>query len=560
MIEKQSCERRCRAHLSVLLMMGLMATAALSDVVVNRQGRPIEGQVVRETTAQIVIQLDDGSAVHLPRAAVRSIERAERWINMARVGDYALARGDHSRAEEAYEQALQSDPPEEDAARIREQIAAVQSAVAVRISQDREDRMSRIDEIIARVVINVNEAEWPRALADLDAAEELRPSESQEAQMRTLRIDSLYGLAYSQSDRLDNQGAMQTLQQLFAIEPREPRGLELFNRLIEDEPLDNPEAVAEIEAILERNPDNLNLQARLGEYYSRRHDYGRALPHLMAASQSDLQFAQIGPRLKRALEVMVDSAVSQRSYEEAIQYYEQILELFPHEDENYLNVLIYYQEKSQLADDDLDGHVRLAIQCQQAEYDQWAREQMDYVLSIDPNHPGALELNREFAEAALEEAMASVREENYTVGQMLLERFIENYNYPDLNEQATLALADAQRRVREAERQRQEQAERLVERADEYFATAQMHISAYQEQAVYRQRTTVMIRALDQREQILLNLRRAVDFYDGALRLNPALGPPEAGDVWNKRSDAADLLRSFTGTRIPTREPGFSRN
>jgi hypothetical protein len=536
-----------------------LPTLAWSDVVINTRGRRLEGEITRETSASVTIQLNDGSTVILPWNAVAEIQRNERWDNLVSRGEHALSIGDHERARESFEQALLASPPESEIPAIQAAIADAVEGLADRASAEREAGLAQIETLLETADSHRRAGEWVRAGRALAEAENLRPTDEQRERIHDLRAETLYSQAYSLNDRLDTPGALEVLLQLLAIEPSHPEGLNLYNQIVAAQPLNTPEQVAEIESILENNPSRLDLHARVGEYYSRRNNHAKALPHLLAASESELHLAQIRERLKRAMVANVDDAVQRADYDGAINLYEELLRRFPEEDQNYLNILIYHQQRRELEDDDLEGHLRLAIQCREAGYNEWAREQMQHILAIDPNNAGALQLHRGFAEEAFEESMASLREENFAVARMQLERFIEAYGYEDLAERAQQALADAQLRLREQEQRRRESAEALVLRADDYHAAAQRSLDDWN-QLTYRDRSNFTIRGVSRREEVVRNLNRAVDYYTAALQLDPTLGPPDGGDVFNKRSDAQSLLRTLTTSRFPTRERQFSRN
>jgi tetratricopeptide (TPR) repeat protein len=538
----------------------LFAVDARPDVIVIQQGRRLECQVLRESTAGVTIRLDDGSEVILPWQRIQTIERAGEWKNMVRVGDHSLEAGDYERARERFESALLANPPAEEIEAIRARITQAMEATADRRSAERESGLAQIQDLIVAAGSHIEQSQWLRAIRALDEAGALEPTAAQAERIRELRSDALYGRAYSLNDRLDSAGALEALNALFEVDSSHADGLDLYNKIIEDQQLDSKEAVAEIEEILESNPDRLDLHVRVGEYHSRRGDHHRALPHLLAAAESELLFAQIRGRLKRAMIAMVDETVQSGDYERAVGLYENYLERFPEEDQNYLNVLIYHYQRQRLAPDDLDGHIRLAFQCREEGYLDWAKEQMGIVLAQNPNHPGGLELHRGFAEDAYSESIASVKERNFAVAQMQLERFIEEYGgYEDLVENAQVQLAFAVQRVREEERRRGEQAEVLVQRADEFYAVAQRELSTWQE-LEFRDRSNFTIRGVSRRETVVLNLRRAIDYYTAALHLDSSLGPPEGGDVLTKRADAENLLRTLTRGRFPTREPFFSRS
>jgi tetratricopeptide (TPR) repeat protein len=547
-------------------LIGLFVGAALpltgvawGDVVVNDRGRRFEGEIVRETSAGVTLRLSDGSEVMIPTATIRTVERAPQWQNHVRVGEQLFQQGDFQGAQSQFEQALQAEPPSAEIQAIRQRIADAQDALSDHLSQQRERDVQTIDDLLSRAETQSQAGDHQKALETLDEAERLRPSSQQEDRLHQLRVDTLYARAYARYDRLDTPGALAALDDLFAVDPNHQQGLDLYNQIIQSQPIESPETVAEIERILEQNPDRYDLQARVGEYYSRRHEYEKALPFLLAAANSNLYLAQIRGRLRQAMLSAVERATQTGDYAKAIELYQDVLSRFPNEDENYLNSLIYHYQDRQLAPDDLEGRVRLAVQCKEAGYDDWAREQMDRVLAQDPNNAGALALKRQFAQEAFDEAAAALREENYTLAQILFQRLIEQFNFPDLNDQAQLLMADAQRRSREQQRRQTDQARSLVDRGDEYFATAQSGIRHLQE-FEFRERQSFAVRGVSTRETIIRNLRRAIDCFDAALQLDPSLGPDAGGGVLVKRADARDLLDTFTNPTFPRREPAFSRN
>ena len=112
------------------LMALLFTVDARPDVIVNQKGRRLEGQVLRESTAGVTLQLDDGTEVILPWQSIQTIERADEWKNMVRVGDHSLEVGDYERARESFETALLANPPAEEIEAIRARITQAMEAMA----------------------------------------------------------------------------------------------------------------------------------------------------------------------------------------------------------------------------------------------------------------------------------------------------------------------------------------------------------------------------------------------------------------------------------------------
>ncbi|MBN1477794.1 tetratricopeptide repeat protein [Candidatus Sumerlaeota bacterium] len=552
--------KRCTAALGLSLLIGLWGLAsAWGDVVITQRGRRIEGQIVRESTGQLTIVISGGAEVTLRRSEIAEIERAEPWQNSLRQGEENMARGNYQRAVDQFEQALQADPPEEMMETIRARLSEAQTAMTNRVNEERERDLATVNDLISRAREELAAGNLEHTMASLDEAMLLRPLPSQEEQILDIRSDALYAQAWSLHDRLNDIDALAVLEQLRAINPNHREGLDLYRRIIEDQPIDSAETVDEILGILETNPDRTDLHARVGEYYARRNRWEEALPHLLAAADSDLHFAQVRNRLRSAMIHAVNAATASGDYDTAIQRYNDLLARFPDEDPSYIDVLIYYRDDRNLARDDLDGRIALALTCLQNGYDTWAREQMDMVLSQDPNHEGANQMLRTFAEASFNEAMAYFQEGRHTLARVQFRNLIQNYNYPDLIEEAQLRMAEIENRLHEQQIAQREQALNLVAQGDEYYAIAQRNLEAWMV-LEHEPRQTFTIRGFSRRDTIVRYLRRAILAYETALDLDPELGPLQGGGVNLKLADASRDLATLENRSFPTRERWLSRN
>ncbi|KPL08266.1 hypothetical protein AMJ85_08510 [candidate division BRC1 bacterium SM23_51] len=93
---------------AIALVVFFVALAPLgdADVVERDDGRKIEGLILSESPVEVTIRLETGAVVHLPRARVRSISRAD-WQYYVRKGDSA---SDGAEALEFYLRAKESNP------------------------------------------------------------------------------------------------------------------------------------------------------------------------------------------------------------------------------------------------------------------------------------------------------------------------------------------------------------------------------------------------------------------------------------------------------------------
>jgi tetratricopeptide (TPR) repeat protein len=552
--------KRRTAALSLCLLIGLWGIAsAWGDVIVTQRGRRIEGQIIRESTGQVTLIISGGAEVTLRRSEIAEIERAEHWQNALRLGEENMGLGNYQRALDQFEQALQADPPEEMMGTIRMRLSEAQMAMTNRLNEERDRDLATVEELINRAREQLTEGNLEHAMASLDEATRLRPLPSQEEEILTLRSDTLYAQAWSLHDRLNHVDALAVLDQLREINPNHREGLDLYRRIIEDQPIDSAETVDEILEILETNPDRTDLHARVGEHFARRNRWEEALPHLLAAAESDLHFAQVRNRLRSAMIHTVNTATASGDYQAAIERYNDLLTRFPDEDPTYIDVLIYYRDDRGLARDDLDGRMVLALTCLQNGYDTWAREQMDMVLTQDPNHEAANAMHRTFAEVAHSEAMAYFQEGRYTLARVQFRSLIERYNYPDLIEDAQLKLAEIENRLHEEEMARQEQALNLIAQGDEYYAIAQRNLEAWMS-LDHEPRQTFTLRGFSRRDTVVRYLRRAILAYETAFDLDPELGPISGGGLNIKLTDARSDLAELENRTFPTRERWLSRN
>ncbi|NUP89505.1 MAG: tetratricopeptide repeat protein [Candidatus Sumerlaeia bacterium] len=550
----------CRSLSVCVLAACLLAPGAWGDVVTLTTGSRIEGRITRQTSTNITIETTGGMILTFTRDRIASIEEADEWQNRLTLGEGYVRQGDYQRAAEQFEQALQHDPPEAQRLAIEERLEQAQAAITQMVTETRQREMQTLDELVSRARQELRRGDHAAALESLEEAERLNPTADRGEEITRLRAQALYAQAYSLHDRLDQTGALAVLEELREVDPNHQDGLNLYRRIIESQPLDSAETVAEIEQIVANNPGRLDMQARLGEYYSRRQDWDRALPHLQAAAASELYFTQVRSRLRQAMLAQVSRATQSGDFDAAIEMYDELLQRFPDEDENYLNVLIYHRERSRLAEDDLDGRMALAQQCLDNGYDNWARELMNGTLERDPNHPAALAMHRRFAEDALAAAMQDFNAENYALAMMQFQNLIEQYNYADLIEQAQLRLADVQRIMRERQRNRAEQAQQLAAQGDEYAAIARQNLAAWQEGEYNPRQNFVAVRGMTRRDTVVRYLRRAISCYEAALELDSSLGPLENGGLNVKLADARSDLSLLENGRFPTRERAFSRN
>lgn len=89
----------------VLLALG---SRALGDVVILRNGREVQGEVLREDGDRVVVRFP-GGLLDLRRKDIASIQRQPRALLLIEEGDKRLLRGEHRSAIEAYSEALKED-------------------------------------------------------------------------------------------------------------------------------------------------------------------------------------------------------------------------------------------------------------------------------------------------------------------------------------------------------------------------------------------------------------------------------------------------------------------
>jgi hypothetical protein len=203
--------------------------------------------------------------------------------------------------------------------------------------------------------------------------------------------------------------------------------------------------------------------------------------------------------------------------------------------------------KSQTAQEDIDGRVRLANYAEQVGMAEVARQEFQNLYKANPKNSGVVEGLDRFAKADLQQATDFFNSAQYNMASATAQKIQANYTmFPNLIRQAgelnTRAQVELQRQAKEL----QENAERLAQRGDQYYQQAQGYLEMY----ISTDRNE-QVRVMNPRWEAVRLYDMAVSTWREALRINPSLGAVTSFDLNRKIDDAQSKRASLANTRAP---------
>jgi len=195
-----------------IIAAALIASSAVGDVVVLRNGRRVEGAISQESATEVVIKTPLG-VLRIPRNQVVQIERTATSADEIE-GDAARSAGDLLKARQCYQKALQATTPGSDAAtRLQEKLSQVESAISARERSARSGEVERVRTLVA----NKRYSDAIRLCEQLLAS---GLDDNETSTVRRLKAEAHFGRAHEELDRMNLLGADAELRK--AVEAYEP--------------------------------------------------------------------------------------------------------------------------------------------------------------------------------------------------------------------------------------------------------------------------------------------------------------------------------------------------
>ncbi len=544
------------AFAAALALAGALAlpVGSPADIVVfKRDGNRLQGRVENLPQAPDRIAFINGSGrLELRRETIDIIEEPDA-VDWTHVGNDFLAASNYPAAVRHFQRALEADPNHQPA---REGMDAAQEA----ISAQQDERVRAQQEEIAAKLTAISELTKPENYDERDyisAETELTTilsseaaSEEQKGTARRLLRDLYLAWGFARADRLDNITAEEKYLRVLEMDPDNATARDALLRIWRNDPAKKPQVLAAYQAKLEEDPNNLEYNKIVGELLYEANRYQEAITPLRKVMASG-RFPGQGydHMLRESFRRGYRAARDEGNYESSIRIFQQMLEVFPNEDQTDLAMLRYELEKERLAADDYEGKALLIRKLMDVGLIQTAEREAEVILRQDPENQVAIGILKELAQRDLTAGQEAFNRGEYLVARGMAERFIRDWGrFPEMAASANELYQRADVEAKKQAAQAREQAVQIAQRGEQYYFEAQRYVDLMNSEDVRSDSRPVSYK----QEAIRLSERSIIHFEE-ALRIDPSLGPITGMDLNNRLRDARNLYNGLTAraTRLP---------
>ncbi|KPL09431.1 hypothetical protein AMJ85_06635 [candidate division BRC1 bacterium SM23_51] len=183
-----------------------------AEVITRKDGRKIEGQIVRENTTYLMVKTTYGT-FRIPKDQIASIAGRRAISQNEREGREALAAGDLDRALVKFQAALKETTAPEDRKALQAQVAQVNERIQAREEKQFESQLATADGLI-------QEKRFADALVELESLLRRNPEPSAAARMIRKRIGLLHMAEASYyEDQINYAEAVDAYQKAIELMP-----------------------------------------------------------------------------------------------------------------------------------------------------------------------------------------------------------------------------------------------------------------------------------------------------------------------------------------------------
>lgn len=527
------------------LVLPLMS--AYGDTLVLTNGDRRKG-IVEDIPGQPdnLILMDAAGRTTIPRSRVQEIIKEPRADSLIGIGNQLYEKGLLQEALKYYRDALQADAQSKSA---KDLIAATEAELDRRANAERRQQMQDISQILRDARTLYENGDFQKSQDLLDQAAKMNPSETQAAEMRSVRINMLMGWGHERMDRMDRDGAAEKYQAVLALAPQHVQAMNELIALWKDDTTKTERVRQLLEARLKQNSEDPTTIKMLADIAYREKQFDKAL--VMYKKLYEESGAWVGTevetRLRTCMENVRDRAASDGDIEKAITYHKQLMEFFPETDATLLDVYDYRIRVSKLAPDDEQGWLALAKWVEAKTKDDRfsgrfsAFDLYKRVLEINPENEEALLAYREHARLQLTLAKQEFEKQNYHLAKSMFDEFQTAYPMaPQVIEEAREFSEMSTIEIRNQRLRNEDAAKRMIESANYYYQQAQ-----YNEQivALPREQVRQLPVVANPRNEAIKYYDLAIRAFEQAIALGPNLPEVRSGEAQVKLNEARTMLR-----------------
>jgi tetratricopeptide (TPR) repeat protein len=519
----------------------VLLTLAFPDIVVFKTGERKTGMVIEsESDSDNILFLSISGEMKIPRSRISKITMEPQDKSYVHIGKGYLKLKDYASAKENIEKALALNPENEEASSL---LSLIQGEINRELAKTKQEKALRVDQSLEDISEQINTGKYENALALIEKLQQADISSSQREALKSLHFNLYYQWGLNSLDRLNPKGAGEYFEKALTLQPDNQDVFEKLLSLWDKDPAMTTKVIAIYEKQYKEKPEDLALNRKLADLYFRKRDYKGAAPYLkkvhMKTNGLDVINAE---RLKESMVNLHSDAALNKQFNLAAQYYRELLDAFPGEDPSPLYYYQYAQMRQSVADDDLEGHVKLGEFCRQHHLDEEAKGEFFYVLDKDPENDQALKGILGYAQIDLGEAQLAFDKKDYDATLYIISQIVAQYmKLTDILTAAYELKERAEIEIRRENKEMTARARALAARGDEYYATADMHINALKST---ERRSDVRI--VSDKEEAKKFLQRAISVWEAALKIDPTLARRDTEDLGTKISDAKTKLANLT--------------
>lgn len=531
-----------------LLVLSLACLPAGADILHLRDGETQAGVITVDRPELPTISIrTSGGELAVPRDRIVRVQSEPKSLGFMHIGDQFLERRSYAEAVTAYRAALDEDNANKE---IQAKLAKAEGFLQEQKNAQVQEAMAGFDTQVSKARSLAKEKRFP------DAIQQLRVADPGEASPKAADYRKAFAELYflwgmDRADHQDLAGAAERLQQALKYDPGNENIQQQLARVWGSDPTKLQEVVS-----LYQNSTNPEDRLRLAEAYFKLRDYEKALPiYLEYTSDPKLASDVMRERIRFMYDAIQRRYASEGNFEKALEVYRAFVDFSPGEDLTPVAKYEYMIRRAQTDQNNPEQRAALAAYAEQQGLIETARQEYANILQIDPKNQVAMEGQRRFATAAIQDVRDFFSEGQFLLAYERANQVVQNYPmFPEITSEAQQWQARAEVEQQKAQRSRQQQAVALAQRGDDYFAQAQSYISAYLSLSV-----NPVTKVFSPKIEASKYLERALYAWQQALNIDPTLGSPTSYDLHRKIADAYARYVTIANP-LPPRMPQRNNN
>lgn len=554
---------------------------ARADVIVFKGGERQEGIVspapgepnsvfFQQTLGQVKISRD---------RIQETIEESDS-TDWREVGDLFFQAKRYDKALEAFKKAGTFTPQD---AQLAERMKATEAALTREAGTERRKEMAKIDQALDRTEKELGAKSYP--VAEVILTKEvpaLNPSDEQNDRVKTLKTRLYKEWGFERLDKMARPAAARYFEQALALDPNDQQVYTQLLDIWSGMPEKTEQVIQAYEVQTKLHPDDMAMHTKLGaKYYEfaktldteagtktdgadRDAVRARALQTYEKAADEyeavygsrNLKGSDIEKGLVEVLNSLYNHARQEQDYERAIAFYKRIQKIDPKADDSETVHMEYYRDLKVLADDDVDGRVKLATRLRTQGDAEMARTEVENLFKKYPENQAVLDAMRVYADELLKKVLEAWSTLKYEEAATLATRCMLQYSYlPDIKEEAQRIQNLANVELVRLQQQKSGEGLKYKQLGDQYFQEAEADRDAMVNTLVRTNQPNVK----NYKNEAIQAYAKALDAYGKALQYAKDLSQADIDAVTDRRATSQRQYDQMTSTNVvPRITPRFN--